>query len=277
MLGLDYSAARIPGQAIKDAGYAFVMRYLWFPGQQHAYLTAEEARDLRAAGISIGPIFESTANRAAQGYGAGVVDARTAIDQLAKVGAPPDCAIYFTVDFDASEGVQGAINDYFRGAASVVGADRVAAYAGYWPLKRLFDAGLIKYGWQTVAWSGMNLDQRRTALFQSGEQDSVAGVECDVNELYSPAGLWGQEGGETMSFKQVLTGDNGYEATAEEFIVGIMRRVEALVDRPAVAPVAITDEQLTAALRPLLPEITEAVRAGINGAQITTQVGGAEA
>ena len=272
-LGLDYSAGRIPGAAIRDAGYGFVMRYLWFPGQQHAFLTADEALDLRAAGIAIGPIFESTASRAAQGWDAGVADANTAVEQLEAVGAPTDQVIYFTIDFDAAEDVQGAINDYFRGAASVVGVDRVGCYGGFWPLSRVFNRRLTRYGWQTLGWSGGNREQR-AALYQNGKRTSIAEIDCDVNELTGPAGLWGQEGGETMSFKEVLTGDNGYQATAEDFIVGIMRRVEAIVDRPAIA---ITDEQLTAALRPLLPEITNAVRAGINGAQITTKVGGTEA
>jgi hypothetical protein len=193
-LGLDYSAGRIPGTAIRDAGYSFVMRYLWFPGQQHAFLTADEAQDLRAAGIAIGPIFESTASRAAQGWDAGVADAHTAVDQLGAVGAPADQVIYFTIDFDASEGVQGAINDYFRGAASVVGVDRVGCYSGFFPLARLLNGGLTRYGWQTLAWSGGNREQR-APLFQNGNVTSVAGVECDINELTGPAGLWGGEGG----------------------------------------------------------------------------------
>ncbi|RJQ77399.1 DUF1906 domain-containing protein [Pseudonocardiaceae bacterium YIM PH 21723] len=191
-LGLDYSAGRIAGAAIRDAGYSYVMRYLWFPGQGHAYLTADEAQDLLGAGVAIGPIFESTADRAAQGWDAGVADANTAAGQLNTVGAPGDQVVYFAVDFDASEGQQGAINDYFRGAASVLGAGRVAAYGGYWPISRLFDAGLIAYGWQTAAWSGGNVDNR-ISLFQRIGTSNVAGIDCDINELYKPAGLWGGE------------------------------------------------------------------------------------
>ena len=41
--GLDYSASRLSGAAIRAAGHRFVNRYLWFPGQGHAYLTADEA------------------------------------------------------------------------------------------------------------------------------------------------------------------------------------------------------------------------------------------
>lgn len=207
MLGLDYSAGRIPGTAIRDAGYKFVMRYLWFPGQQHAYLNPEEARDLRAAGVAIGPIFESTAERAAQGYAAGAADAHTAAEQLADVGAPADQAIYFTVDFDAPEGVQGAINDYFRGAASVVGVDRVGCYSGFFPLARLLNGGLTRYGWQTLGWSGGNREPR-AALFQNGNVTSVAGVKCDINELTGPAGLWGDTstGGGGVSADDVTKG-----------------------------------------------------------------------
>jgi len=193
-LVLDYSAGRIPGEALVDAGVTAVMRYLWFPGQQHAYLTDTEAADLRAHGIGIGPIFESTANRAAEGFDAGVADAHTAVNQLDVVGAPADQVVYFTIDFDAAEEQQDEINAYFRGVASIVGVDRIGCYGGFYPLSRVLNAALSKYGWQTLGWSGGN-KEARAALYQNGERMSVAGVDCDINELTGPAGLWGGEGG----------------------------------------------------------------------------------
>lgn len=284
MKGLDYSAGRISGTDVVDAGHKFVMRYLWFPGQQHAYLTADEAADLRAAGIAIGPIFESTAERAAQGWDAGVMDANTAVTQLADVGAPADQVIYFTIDFDASEEQQSAINDYFRGAASVVGIDRVGCYAGYYPLSRLLDGALTRYGWQTLAWSGGNREARAT-LFQNGEQATVGGVECDINELTGPAGLWGfdtEEGDMAVSdadvakvvaaikFQILATpGDDDSFRFDGRNIIDMLR--QTLANTSAGAPVAGGTEgvpaasatDLTEALRPLVPEIVSGLLAAL--------------
>jgi hypothetical protein len=287
VIGLDYSAGRISGVDVADAGHKFVMRYLWFPGQRHAYLTAEEARDLRAAGIAIGLIFESIANRAVQGWDAGVADANIAAAQLADVGAPADQVIYFTIDFDASEGQQPAIDDYFRGAASVVGIDRVGCYAGYWPLSRLLDSGLVRYGWQTLAWSGDNREAR-AALFQNGDQATVGGVECDINELSGPAGLWGSDTKEddvvsdvdraaivedvvaAIKFRVLATpGDDDSFRFDGRNIIDMLRQTVA--NTSAGVPVAggaggvpaMPTTDLTEALRPLVPEIVSGLLAAL--------------
>jgi hypothetical protein len=191
--GLDYSARRIPGTAIRDAGFGFVMRYLWFPGQQHAYLTREEAADLLASGIAIGPIFESGGNRALAGRAAGRADGQLVLEQLAVVGAPTDQCVYFTVDFDTTQAQYGAIREYFIGAQEAIGPGRVCGYGEYEVLKHLLDDGLIVYGWQTNAWSGGQTDPR-IAIWQDAipaNNVRVAGVACDPNTLYGPAGLWG--------------------------------------------------------------------------------------
>ncbi|RJQ68072.1 DUF1906 domain-containing protein [Pseudonocardiaceae bacterium YIM PH 21723] len=189
MQGLDYSAGRIPGPAIHAAGYDFAMRYLWFPGQRNSYLTADEAHDLLAAGVAIGLIFESTADRAAEGYAAGAEDGHTIAGQLATVGAPANAAVYCTVDFDATPAQQPSINAYFQGVASILGRARLGAYGGYWPLSRLLDAGLVSYAWQTAAWSGNNIENR-AHLYQRVGSVNVAGIDCDTNYYTGPAGLW---------------------------------------------------------------------------------------
>ncbi|MVU82941.1 DUF1906 domain-containing protein [Nocardia sp. ET3-3] len=181
--GLDYAAGRPAPSAIKAEGYDFIVGYLspggpTLPGK---LLTPAEADDLRAHGISIVSNWETTAVRMLDGYGAGVTDARSALDQVLRCGGRPDRPIYFSADFDATPQQQTPIDAYLDGAASVLGRANVGIYGGYWPLSRALDNGSATWAWQTVAWSGGNVDPR-ISIFQTGEQVTVDNVPCDVNQ-----------------------------------------------------------------------------------------------
>ncbi|MEC3917059.1 DUF1906 domain-containing protein [Nocardia sp. CDC160] len=181
--GLDYAAGRPAPSAITAAGYDFVVRYLseggpTLPGK---LLTPAEADDLRAHGISIVSNWETTAARMLDGYGAGVTDAHAALAQVLRCGGRADRPVYFSADFDATPQQQVPIDAYLDGAASVLGRANVGIYGGYWPVSRALDSGSATWAWQTVAWSGGNVDPR-VAIFQTGEQVTVDGVRCDVNQ-----------------------------------------------------------------------------------------------
>lgn len=155
---LDYSFARPDPASIKDQGFIGVVRYVSpNPGKN---LTIPERDALRAAGLAIGLVWEWYAQRPLEGEQAGIEDARAALNQAAALGFPAYLPIYFAVDWDATEQQQGPINAYFQGVRSVFAGRKVGAYAGFYPLKRLFDAGLISHGWQTYAWSGGRWDNR---------------------------------------------------------------------------------------------------------------------
>jgi len=189
--GLDYawySGSSYPSPScLKNAGVTFIMRYLSHDASKD--LTSTELKAMNDAGIKVGVVWETTADRMLGGYSAGVSDgqsAKSAADALGMAGIP----IYFACDWDASESQQAAINSYLDGAASVVGRDRTGIYAGYWPLKRSLDAGKAKWGWQTYAWSGGNKDDRRN-LYQYQNGVTVCSQSSDWNEQHtSDAGLW---------------------------------------------------------------------------------------
>lgn len=155
--GLDYSWARPGGQAIKDHGFQFVVRYIPFTGNGGKGIEAPEIADLRSHGIAIAVVFESSARRALDGRQAGKDDATTSQAQLARVGLDTNMPVYFAVDFDATPEQQAAIDEYLRGCADVLGAARVGVYAGYWIVKRCKENGTANYLWQTYAWSGGNV------------------------------------------------------------------------------------------------------------------------
>lgn len=155
--GVDYSWARPGGKTLKDAGKHFAVRYIPYPGHGGKGLGAAERDDLLNNGVSIAMVFESYVGRPKEGRGAGRADAQESERQLTALGFPQGTPVYFAVDYDAPESDQGVIDEYLRGAAEVLGANRVGVYAGYWVIKRCKENGTAAFLWQTYAWSGGNV------------------------------------------------------------------------------------------------------------------------
>lgn len=182
---LDYSFARPDPAQIKAQGFQGVMRYLSPNAGKN--LTASERDALRAEGLAIGLVWEWYAQRALEGNAAGVQDGQSALAQANALGVPQDVAIFFAVDWDATPAQQQAIDDYLNGAKQALGG-RVGIYAGYYPLSRAFDNGVVSYGWQTYAWSGGAWDNR-AQLRQ--ELNGQWGGQVDFDEdVAGTAGLW---------------------------------------------------------------------------------------
>jgi hypothetical protein len=175
--GLDYAWAPHPNvSTVKQKGYSFVCRYL--SNDPTKNLTSAELATIRNAGLSIVVVWETTGDRMKAGNAAGKADAEEAnnlVNDLDMRGVP----IYFACDYDAPPSDQDAINAYLDGVASVIGANRVGMYGGYWPLSRAFDAGKCKYGWQTSAWSGGNWESR-AQIRQTGTT-TITGESADVD------------------------------------------------------------------------------------------------
>lgn len=189
VFGVDYAWGRPGPAALKRAGAHFACRYLSHDGSGKN-LDHAEAKGLSDAGIWIVPVWESTAKRALDGHAAGAQDARDAEAQAKACGMPAGRPIYFAADWDATAGDQGAINDYLRGAASVLGAHRVGLYGGYGPISRSFNAGTIAWGWQTYAWSGGQWDSR-AQLQQYSNDHLINGVGTDYNRaVKADYGQW---------------------------------------------------------------------------------------
>jgi hypothetical protein len=177
MKGLDYSWARPNPAEIKARGYDFVCRYLSYDAGKN--ISPQEAQDLLNNNLGIILVWESTATRALAGKQAGIEDAWEALNQANAIGQPNYLPIYMAVDFDATESQQGAIDDYLRGAAQVFGSDWVGVYGGFYIVKRCLDHGTAKWGWQTLAWSGGQVDPR-VHIYQNGGTDF--NNRADINE-----------------------------------------------------------------------------------------------
>lgn len=161
--GVDYSFARPDPNTLAARGVKLAGRYLWRDkyddGRTNKGINAAELGALTAAGIDVFFIYEEDGKELLGGFAAGVRVATAAetFRIALGVGAVP---IYFNVDYDAPATDMPKILDALRGVASVIGLERVGLYAGFGPIKAAFDAGLIRWGFQTYAWSGGKWDPR---------------------------------------------------------------------------------------------------------------------
>lgn len=190
--GIDYSFARPAPADIKKAGYSFVCRYL--ASSTGKRIMKAEADALRAAKLDIVLVFEDEANQALRGFHQGVPDATMAKAQADLLGYPADRPIYFAVDFDANPTQQAAIDDYLKGAASVLGAGRVGVYGGFYVVDRCYKNKTAQWFWQTLAWSGGKIHPV-AHIYQNGQSAFNGGA--DVNEAKQAD--YGQWGGKPMA------------------------------------------------------------------------------
>lgn len=178
--GVDYAWTHPDPQRLFASGVRFVMRYLSHDPSKD--LSAGELAALHAAGLGVGVVWETTATRALEGYAAGRQDAREARVRLHGLGFPDKQPCYFADDWDTTG---AAVASYFQGAGDAIGVARVGCYAGIGPVSFLFDHKLIRYGWQTYAWSGGLWDPRA----QIRQVQNHASLDDDVR-VRQPAGIW---------------------------------------------------------------------------------------
>lgn len=156
--GIDFAWRRVKARAARKIGARFAASYLSTDASKN--WTRAMIRAYHAAGLGTVCVWETAATRALARYAAGRADARAALRQEQALGVPASRPIYFAVDFNETARQARAVASYFRGVNSVLGVRRTGGYGGYRTIKRLFKAGLIRFGWQTSAWSGGRWDPR---------------------------------------------------------------------------------------------------------------------
>jgi hypothetical protein len=157
-------------------------------------LTAQNVRDYIAAGLSVGLVWESTADRALAGAAAGAQDGAAADAQANALGYPADSPIFFAVDQSVSlSQINGPIRAY--AVAFDAAMKRPAGvYGSFLVVQTLVTPGVrpIRYGWQTAAWSAGALSTK-AHIYQratpSGHWPVISGT--DENVLCMPLPLAG--------------------------------------------------------------------------------------
>jgi hypothetical protein len=172
-MGVDIAWPRPTTDQIRATGARWVGRY--FSTDDTKDLTAAEVEAYPAAGLAIVTVWETTAGRATQGAAAGTADAWAAEQQRERVGLAVEHVHHFAVDEDVA---WDQVEDYFAGAASVIGKDRVGVYGGYAVIEGAAAVG-YRYLWQTIAWSAGRWSAHAT-IRQTGA--TTLGGDADVDQ-----------------------------------------------------------------------------------------------
>jgi hypothetical protein len=181
---VDYSMARPTPDTIKSSGYSGVMRYLSTDPAKN--LQPAERDALLAAGLSIGLVWETYANRAAAGFSAGAADAKGAEAQASTLGLPAGLPIFYAVDFAADPNV---VKPYFDGVRSVA-TRPVGIYGSLSVVDAALAGGWAAYAWQACAWSNGKVSQR-AHLYQRLSPTVAHPIGgTDENIVLRPFPLW---------------------------------------------------------------------------------------
>jgi hypothetical protein len=190
--GIDLPTdARDVSLELKGSRLDFVARYYRDPASHWPTLSAEEARMVSSAGLSLVAVWESHSHRPDYfSYASGYNDALAAYRQAKAIGQPSGSAIYFAVDYNAQEpDVRGPVDQYFHGIAAGLAAAggpdrdyRVGVYGSGAVCDYLKRARLAEYAWlsNSTAWTGYD-DFTDWNIRQSGRSPSLS-FDQDENE-----------------------------------------------------------------------------------------------
>ena len=177
---------------LKSSGIEFVGRY-YNTHNQAKNLTKTEAGVLIAAGLTIVAVWENGFPTRADYFttGQGEQDAAAALKIAGQIGQPELSAIYFTVDYDATEADMPAVTRYFQAIADAFdAADRsydTGVYGSGAVCKSILTAGLAGWSWlsQSMGWRGshefVGYDIRQ------GMTTRMCGISVDMDDADTAA------------------------------------------------------------------------------------------
>lgn len=179
---LDYSAGRLTGQQVSDAGYGGCIRYIDAPERITAkHTTPAEYASLVAAGREVYLVFEVGTTDAEGGFAQGVAYARRALAGAVHLGYTG--VIFFCDDRPSTTATQTNI-DYIRGAASVLGWPRTGGYGFRAFIQALKAQTPCSNFWQAGARSTL---QPYVQIWQDNNwKGTVGGIGVDRNLILSP-------------------------------------------------------------------------------------------
>lgn len=185
--------------ALRNAGITGVIRYLtwqyYWAGTNHNFynpklIVPSEYDTLTANGFDVVLNWEFDAEDWLSGATGGTAHAVEAVRQAQALGYPQGSAIYFSCDFNMTlQQWSASGKPYASAASSIVRASnfRMGVYGPYDVLTWCQDAGLTDCFWQagmSTSWSGgRNASTWPNAHLRQIYQQSIGGIDCDVNEV----------------------------------------------------------------------------------------------
>lgn len=188
-LVIDYAFTHPSTDQLKAVGAVGVMRYLTASRGSSKLITAPELGRLHAAGLGVGFVWETTADRSRGGAAAGAADGHRAAQLLRDLSVPTSTPVFYAIDFDAQPGQLPLVKAYLAAADQADGIYPAGVYGSFAVIEACV-GDVVHWGWQTVAWSHKHLS-RKIALYQHAASplpDSDANDLIDAGALWFPAG-----------------------------------------------------------------------------------------
>jgi hypothetical protein len=189
---VDYAEGYTPSlpAKLKAARVGLALRYVGQPAWPKA-LRSAELEELRAAGISLGFIYETSAQWMKAGAPAGRDAAHSARTHLGQIGGPRQPTLYLAADWDVQPGELPAVRACITGATGVLGPGHVGIYGGLRVVRDTLERGLVAHAWQTTAWSGGKWDSRAGLRQLLGKAWGNLGLDYDADEqMLADVGQW---------------------------------------------------------------------------------------
>lgn len=181
--GVDFSYDKPGATALKAAGFSFVVGYVSPSSGKN--LTKAQIHNYHSAHLNVGIVYEDHGTEPLHpGLAPGIV--RLGNSQMDALGAPLTTTMYCAMDRQVAGSATAA---FFREAARL-SKRPIGVYGSFAVVKYLMSNRILKYGWQTYAWSGGNL-YGAAQVYQYSNNHHVAGGTVDYNyQEHSDAGFW---------------------------------------------------------------------------------------
>ncbi len=191
--GVDYSRTTTAdwtalAASLKAAGKHFAGRYaVNDKSPQGRGITAGEYQALMAGGIDVFLYWEATEAWMLGGWDAGVRAAENAMANIRGAGMPEEMPVYYSHDIEPAAIHFAEVNDCLRGAASVVGIERVGLYAGWLAIAQVAMIGTARYLCQTYAWeNGRGLHPAACLYQYDNYGNEISGTDVDLVRAVKP-------------------------------------------------------------------------------------------
>jgi hypothetical protein len=196
--GIDVAWTKPDPVNTRNAGYTLVIGYM--SGDPTKNLRGPQIAAYRAAGLQVGLVWETSANRVLGGAAAGAADGAAADAQATAAGYPADCVLFFAVDFAATP-AQFPVIDAYKRAFTAATVRPVGVYGSFAVVERFTGTPGCDYGWQTSAWSGSQLSAKAHLYQRAGHTwPAIPGMTAnsyDEDVLCRPLPLFGSTSGGT--------------------------------------------------------------------------------
>lgn len=176
----------------------FIARYLSVYNWK--LLTSTEAARIHAAGMSVVCFYEDSGSPSEQSYSNGYAQAENAMEKAQAAGQTANSAIYFAIDYDATESqIQDAVVPYFQGIKQCF-EDNNSPYSigvygsGAVCQKIKQDSGLAEYSYLSKSYGWRGYDDYKNNLrydVLQGAYVTYDGTQFDKGESSSESyGQW---------------------------------------------------------------------------------------